>query len=83
MSVRSRGIDVDRELANDGPLCVDSNRSSDTTEGPFSAGSGPRAMTLRQLVAQHLRKGAVLVVGGFHLATDAHVRACATNNRNQ
>ena len=62
---------------------VDSNRSSVTTEGPLSAGSGPRAMTLRQLVAQHLRKGAVLVVGGFHLATDAHVRACATNNRNQ
>jgi len=27
MSVRSRGIDVDRELANDGPLCVGSCRS--------------------------------------------------------
>jgi hypothetical protein len=24
MSVRSRGIDVDREQANDGPLCVNS-----------------------------------------------------------
>ncbi len=45
MSVRSRGIDVDRELANDGPLCVGSCRIGNqkaATRSVLPATSGKR-----------------------------------------
>ena len=37
MSVRSRGIDVDRELANDGPLYVDCGLARRTIERRLSS----------------------------------------------
>jgi hypothetical protein len=53
MSVRSRGIDVDRELENDGPLCVCA-----VLRRRFSVGANPT----RQFSLQPVVIGAVMEV---------------------